>query len=491
MYSTAGGLGVRMKELSLELARQGFRTHLVFIGDPDLPAEESPVPNLTLHRVSQQLSSTYRAGVYDGEEAKLVDWNRRLPEFVVSHLVAPAAAQGRLVAVLAEEWHTAYSACEISDRLWAEGLRDKALILWNANNVMGFERVDWARLAYCAQLTTVSRYMKHVMWSLGVNPLVIPNGIPGDQIHDADPVLVAGIREAFPGRDVVFKIGRFSPDKRWLMAIDALSEEKRRGHSVAAVIRGGLEPHGVEVLSRARAAGLTVTDLELSGEPKEAVGQLQRAPMADIYNVTNFMVEPVVSLLYSAADVVLANSGHEPFGLVGLEVMAAGGLVFLGATGEDYAVSFFNSVVLDTEDPLEINIALDLLRTHPEIAQRLRADARETARSFTWQNVVADNLVNRLRYVALCQLVVSPPRESSRTPAGPGERLVSGSGPSDNAGAPVPNQGTVITQSLWGPEGSSQGSAYGGGYVSGRLAVRPRLSTTSGTRRPRPAAIPE
>jgi hypothetical protein len=33
-YSMAGGLGVRMKELALELSRQGFRTHLVFLGDP-------------------------------------------------------------------------------------------------------------------------------------------------------------------------------------------------------------------------------------------------------------------------------------------------------------------------------------------------------------------------------------------------------------------------------------------------------------------------
>jgi len=33
--------------------------------------------------------------------------------------------------------------------------------------------------------------------------------------------------------------------------------------------------------------------------------------------------------LYAAADAVLANSGKEPFGLVGLEVMAAGGIAIL------------------------------------------------------------------------------------------------------------------------------------------------------------------
>ena len=63
---------------------------------------------------------------------------------------------------------------------------------------------------------------------------------------------------------------------------------------------------------------------------------------------------------------MLANSGHEPFGLVGLEVMAAGGVAFVGSTGEDYAVPFLNGIVLDTDDPTEINIALDFLRAHPD-----------------------------------------------------------------------------------------------------------------------------
>ena len=119
----------------------------------------------------------------------------------------------------------------------------------------------------------------------------------------------------------------------------------------------------------------------------------------------------------------LANSGHEPFGLVGLEVMAAGGVAFLGATGEDYGVSFLNSVVLDTDDPLEISIALMFFARTPSIVQRLRTDARETARNFIWQNVVVDNLLNRLQYVALRQLVMSPPQAELRTLSRTGEIL--------------------------------------------------------------------
>ena len=463
-YSLAGGLGVRMRELSLELANQGFRTHLVFMGAPEKPAEESPMPGLTLHRWARWLSAHFEAGVYDGEEAKLVDWNKGVPEFVVSRLIAPAVREGRSVAVLAEEWHTAYSTCEISDRLWSEGIRDKALILWNSNNVMGFDRIDWARLSYCSTLTTVSRYMKHVMWGYGVNPIVIPNGIPSDEIKDADPSMVKAVRDSFAGKELVLKLGRFSPDKRWLMAVDALAEEKRRGHYIAAIFRGGLEPHGAEVLARARDLGLKVRDVEFPRDPGQAVALLGELPEADIYNVTTFMAAPFVSLIYSAADAVLANSGHEPFGLVGLEVMAAGGVAFLGATGEDYAVSFFNSIVLDTDDPFEINVALDVLRTHPDIARRLRVEARETAGSFTWRNVVSDNLLNRLRYVALGQTVLSPPQQSPARSASPNETLVPGDRTAPEAGL-LPRSTGMTAASL----------AYGGRHVGGRLAVQPRV----------------
>jgi glycosyltransferase involved in cell wall biosynthesis len=300
-YSMAGGLGVRMKELALELARQGYKTHLVFIGDPDLPARESPEENLTLHRWGQWLSGHYRGGVYQGEESKLIDWNEQLPGYVLSEMVKPAIAAGRLTAVLAEEWHTAYSTCQLSDRLYAEGVRDKAVLLWNANNTIGFDRIDWRRLDFCSQITTVSRYMKHVMWDRAINPLVIPNGIPGDRVKRADPQMVADLRAAFPGRELVFKIGRFSPDKRWNMALDALAEEKRAGNDIATVIRGGVEPHGAEVLARAYGNGLQIVDVKPPRDPGEAIAALAQVPKADVYNITSFMSDELISVSPSSA----------------------------------------------------------------------------------------------------------------------------------------------------------------------------------------------
>ena len=177
-----------------------------------------------------------------------------------------------------------------------------------------------------------------------------------------------------PDRLFLFKIGRFDPDKRWLMAIEAAARLKYSGHPISMVIRGGIEPHGGDVLGRARYLGLTVTDVEARRAPtaEECIKLLRDAGEADIYNLRFFVPEEFVRICYAAADAVLANSGHEPFGLVGLEVMAAGGLAFTGSTGEDYAVSFENAVALETEDPDEIVGYLLHLQHHRDELEKIR-----------------------------------------------------------------------------------------------------------------------
>ncbi len=178
-YSTAGGLGVRVDNLAATLAHKGYTTHLFFIGDPDRPGEElRENGKLILHRWCQWISRHHPNGVYDGEEDKLRDFNDSIPQFVKDYVVKPAAAAGKLVVVLGEEWHTTEVMCRVSDILWQHGLRNNAVLFWNANNTFSFHRINWGRLSYTTTITTVSRYMKHIMWEYGVNPLVIPNGIP-------------------------------------------------------------------------------------------------------------------------------------------------------------------------------------------------------------------------------------------------------------------------------------------------------------------------
>jgi len=403
-YSSAGGLGVRVDGLSKALASMGFLVHLFFIGDPRLRGEEMMMDGrLVLHRWCQWISRYYPRGVYEGENEKLRDFNESIPWFISERVVKPAAREGKLVVMLGEEWHTAEALCCASDALHAEGIRDKTVMFWNANNTFGFDRISWGRLGYTTTITTVSRYMKQIMWKLGVNPLVIPNGIPASLLGEVDESQVDRLRRSTGAGIMLSKVARYHPDKRWNTAVEAAGRLKARGKRAVLLARGGIEPYGGKVMNRARAIGLNIKEVDSPGNTTEDYLQaVQDDGGADFLNLRFHCPQQFLRIVYRASDAVLANSGHEPFGLVGLEVMAAGGTVFTGSTGEDYAVHLQNSVVLDTADPQEIESYISYLLCHPDVGERMRRMGRDTAARFTWERVLT-NIIHKLEYQARIQ----------------------------------------------------------------------------------------
>ncbi len=411
VYSTAGGLGTRVSELSEALATQGYTTHLIFIGDPSKPGIEMRVNGrLILKRWSQWISKYHLNGVYDGEEDKLRDYNESVPYHIYEQIVRPAVDEGKTVVIMGEDWQTAEVICRTSDLLHWFGVRQKALILWNLNSLMSLHRINWHRLAFVSTLCTVSKYMKHKMWDYGVNPLVIPNGIPARYMAPVDEDAVKRLREIVrqddPRRFFLFKIGRFDPDKRWIMAMEAVARLKYSGYPVTLFVRGGIEPHGADVLGHAYRMGLEIRDI-VARRPnlEQCLDIMAKAGHADIYNMKFFLPEEFVRTIYAAADATLANSGHEPFGLVGLEVMSAQGIAVTGSTGEDYAVSFENAIVVETDDPDEIVGYLLHLQRHPEDQERIRCAGRRTAEQFLWDQVIG-NLTGKLEFLARKQNIV-------------------------------------------------------------------------------------
>ena len=429
VYSQAGGLGVRVKGLSRTLAQVGYQTYLYFCGDPDLPGEESHESGrLVFRRWCQWISARHRGGVYDGEEEKIRDWNSSLPPSLIDNVIAPAVASGRNVVVMGEEWHTSWSLNLLSESLYYRGLRDRVVILWNANNTFGFHRINWPALALAATITTVSRYMKFKVWERGINPIVIPNGIPRSSIQDADPDAVADLKSAAAADHFCFKIGRFDPDKRWLMAVSAAGYIKRHGKRVRLLMRGGREPHGGEVISHAQHQGLNVVHVNAPAETAGLSAVLRQYPEADVVNLTTFVSDPMLGVIYLACDAVLANSGHEPFGLVGLEVMAAGGLAVTGATGEDYADAYRNALVVETDDTIELVTELNLIQQRPRLAAAIRRRGRVTARAYTWEKVI-EQLVLRIEFAAAQQAVTVPNGAPQGAMTLPRRRLRKGGAP--------------------------------------------------------------
>lgn len=403
-YSLAGGLGVRITNLAQALADTGFETHLFFIGDPRRKGEETANGGkLIFHRWCQWISDYYPNGVYQGENEKLYDFNDSIPLYIADNIVKPAVAQDKMVVIMGEEWHTAEAMCRLSDHLYARGMRNKVVMFWNANNTFGFDRINWGRLAYATTITTVSRYMKHFMWRMGLNPLVIPNGIPESLLDQVDVNAAARLRQGVNADLILTKVARWDPDKGWLTVVEALAKLKASGMRTVLLARGGIEPYGSEVIHKARSLGLKVRDALTRGNTfEDYLEAVTGNDGADMVNIRFHCPQEFLRIVYHASNAVLANSSHEPFGLVGLEAMAAGGIAFTGGTGEDYTVPFLNAVVLDTSNPVEISEYVMYLEAHPLMAKEIRKAARETAQRFTWGEV-CKNLIHKLEYQARTQ----------------------------------------------------------------------------------------
>jgi glycosyltransferase involved in cell wall biosynthesis len=386
-YSMVGGLGVRVTELSTALGVSGFNTDVFFVGDPDKPGVEEAAPHVRLRRWCQWISKYHPGGAYDGEGGKISDFAQSVPPAVISDVVVPARHAGERVLVIAEDWQVVPALLRLDAELRDAGLRDRAILTWNANNTYGFETINWHMLERAAFITCVSKYMKFEIGLRGVEAVVLPNGIPESLPEQDNGAAVAVLKKAVRGRKTLLKVGRYDPDKRWLQAIHAVADLKSAGCPVTLIVRGGKEPYGETVFAQARARDLTIEDVTLAESTPKQLADALAAASADIVNLKSYLPNETLYALYGAVDAVLANSGKEPFGLVGLEVMASNGVAVCGSTGEEYAQPFENAIVCDTGDPRELAAYLTVLFNDDKLKKRIRKRGRKTAAQHTWPAV--------------------------------------------------------------------------------------------------------
>ena len=386
-YSTVGGLATRVTDLVPALVERGYDVTHVFIGDPALAPDER-VGGARLVRWAQWISRQHPRDVYDGEWGKWRDLSDTLPRWLMANIVDPP---GRCV-LLFEDWQTAEAAYRTAELAYIRGSGRRAVALWNANNTYGCGGIDFDRLETTVRVTTVSRWMRTELQRFGVaDAIVIPNGIAERMLAPVSASDATALRGALDAYLVLVKVGRFDRDKRWLGAIDAIAELKRRRAEVRFLFRGSASPYRDEVLTHLRRRELSVTSLRPEGTltARGFAGKL--ASMTEDAAFLDFFVpERLLRALYAVADGVLANSEREPFGLVGLEVMGTGGVAYVGTTGEDYAQPLGNAVVVRTDDPREVADAAEYLRARPELMKRVRAEGRQTAKRYSWPRVIDD-----------------------------------------------------------------------------------------------------
>jgi glycosyltransferase involved in cell wall biosynthesis len=224
-----------------------------------------------------------------------------------------------------------------------------------------------------------------------VDAQVIPNGIPAELLT-AMPR--AGARSAMgmlprgSTTNLFFKMARWEREKGWGQALGAVGELRRRGRYPLLVARAGGPSATAEGLrDAATARGLRVAEVY---DEAALVSQLiDSSRRVDVISLRFGVTTTLARKLFAASDAVLANAVYEPFGLVGLEAMAAGGMTYTGGTGEDYAVDGRNAVVLQTLDPDEVATRWEELDRAPARASRIRRAARATARDYSWERIAA------------------------------------------------------------------------------------------------------
>ncbi len=389
-YSFVGGLATRMNDLAEALVGRGHRVHHLFVGDPALPAREARENGrLVIERWCQWISIYHRRDVYDGEDGKWRDFSRSVPPHLVSDVVAPAAAGGWRSVLLFEDWQTADAAIGTAAILASRSLGGATAVFWNANNTYGFGRIDFPTLRLAARITTISRFMKAELAAVGADAAILPNGIADRFLKPLAASDLGSLKAAFGERPTFVKVARFDPDKRWLWAVDAIGALKAAQLRPRFLIRGSRSDYADVIGARLRERGLSVERVALSTDATARdLAQAIAASAADVLFLDFFLDERVLRALYTAADGVLANSVKEPFGLVGLEVMASGGIAYVGRTGEDYAVPFGNAVVVQGDDPRELLTAYGTLRARRDLAVTIRGEGRVTARRFAWPRLL-------------------------------------------------------------------------------------------------------
>jgi len=421
LYSQAGGLGVRIATLADSLAQAGYETHLFFIGDPKLPGEEHRHDGkLILHRWGQWISKNCPTGVYEGEDAKKADLEKSLPPFARERIILPALAAGRTPIVLLEEWQTVKTALLMSEDLRKRGAREKTVMFWNANNPYGFERIDWRALSNAVTVTAVSKYMRSIIRASGVDALVIPNGISEELLQpvkrDDFAFVVEALgrlaRELRPG--LFFKMARWEREKGWFQALEAVRHSHDRPRRMILIGRaGGPSGKGGALISEAEAHDLRAVQVQSEWEFRGTLADHIR-DRVDVISL-GFGVTPALArTLFRVCDGVLANSVSEPFGLVGLEAMAAGGIAYTGGTGEDYAITGRNAIVIQSLDPTEILERWEQLSASPRRLASMRRLARARAREYVWPKV-REILIHEVAKQAHRQATARPRRKPRST----------------------------------------------------------------------------
>lgn len=310
--NVVGGLGRHVAALARTLAAQGHDVHVVTRGQPG-DVQDEVVEGVHVVRVDE-------APPVIRLEDDLVPW-----VLAFNNRLTPAAA--RIIAqydvdvIHAHDWLVAYAAASLKDAFHlpvvatihaTEYGRHQGWLPGPMNKYI--HQVEWWLTFEARRVITCSNYMRDQVTRIFQLPPdkadVVPNAVARrDFAVDPDEVAAFRRRVTPDGERLVIFAGRLEYEKGVQTVLHALI----RLYEIVGPVRFLIA--GVGTYSQA------LRDMVVELGVEEHV------------HFTGFLEDHDLRLHYAAADVAVAPSIYEPFGLVAVEAMACGTPVVVGDTG--------------------------------------------------------------------------------------------------------------------------------------------------------------
>ncbi|MDF2626351.1 MAG: hypothetical protein K0R39_182 [Symbiobacteriaceae bacterium] len=355
--NNVGGLGRHVYDLGAALVAAGHQVTVVTVADAGEEPAVSEAAGMRVCRVARP-----------PEAGNFLAWTYRLNRALVAAAEELAGGRPAFDVVHAHDWLVGQAGMALKAR-WGTPLVATIHATERGRNngirepiQQAIHEEEWLLTATADRVITVSQAMaREVAESFRVSPTVIYNGV-------TMPAWAAAVTPPAPlalDAPYFFYIGRLVQEKGVQVAIQALAVMRHIAHFVVA----GKGPMEAELKNVVQAWGLEnrvhfvgrVTDEERDAWLRNAAGGL------------------VPSL-------------YEPFGIVALEVMAAGAPVIVGDTGglAEIVTHGADGLKVTPGDRVALAAQMDRLLADPAEARRLAEAGKATAAGrFGWPAIAA------------------------------------------------------------------------------------------------------
>jgi glycogen(starch) synthase len=366
-----GGLGRHVGALARSLAAQGHDVHVVTRQhhDDSLPLDEWS-EGVHVVRVTE-------APPVIGFGDQLVSWVLAFNNRVQSAATRLLRQHGPFDVVHAHDWLVAYAAAGIKDA-WelpivatihaTERGRHQGWLPGPLNKQI--HQIEWWLTYEARRVIACSSYMRDQVGETFQLPTekidIVPNGVAvRDFALPEEEVAAFRATLAPAGTHVVLFAGRLEYEKGVQTVLDALHDLRERVGPTEFLIAG---------------VGT------YSDELRRKVAELH---LGDHVRFTGFLEDHELRLHYAAADVAVAPSIYEPFGLVAVEAMACGTPVVVGDTGGlREIVQGGHGLSFTPQDAAHLTQVLAGVLTDPALAADLVARGRRRiAARYDWNQV--------------------------------------------------------------------------------------------------------